>query len=207
MLPKRIVAIGASDFFGIGDPEEGGFIGRFKTWHETQNKDHVVYNLGIRGETTTQMLKRLTSESVPRKPDLLILTAGSNDIRRIGSKNAPVKTPINKFRENIREMIHQGTKMADVIFISTHPFDESKTAPFLYWNPKNYYLRADIIHYEREVKSICKEEQIPYLDIFNQWIDRDYSLFLHEDGQHANAMGHIMIAEELKKFLKNLYSK
>jgi len=51
MLPKKIVALGASDFFGMGDPKEGGFIGRFKKWHEVQDRNHFVYNLGIRADT------------------------------------------------------------------------------------------------------------------------------------------------------------
>ncbi len=206
MLPKKIVAIGASDFFGMGDPEEGGFIGRFKRWHEMQDIHNFVYNLGIRGETTTQILQRLIPEAIPRKPQLLILTAGSNDIRRKGSKDAPLTTSIERFKKNILELIKQGRSLADVVFVSTYPFDETKTTPFSYWNKNNYYFLTDIIAYEKEVRDICTNENVPFLDIFNKWIDKEYLIWLHEDGQHANPIGHKIIFEDLKNYLEILYS-
>lgn len=205
MLPNIIVAIGASDFFGMGDPEGGGFIGRFKSWHEMKNDRHFVYNLGIRGETTSKILKRLIPEAIPRKPELLILTAGSNDVRRIGSRNTPTITPIDIFKKNILTMIKQGKTLADVVFIGTHPFDEIKTTPLSYWNKNNYYLMDDIITYEKEVKKICNQERVPFLDIFDKWIKKNYRAFLHEDGQHANSKGHKLIFAYLKDFLQTIY--
>ncbi len=36
MIPHRIVAIGASTFFGLYDEDHlGGYIGRLKMWHES----------------------------------------------------------------------------------------------------------------------------------------------------------------------------
>lgn len=111
MIPRKIVAVGASDFFGMGDAGQGGFLGRFKQWHEQQSDKNFFYNLGVRGETTTQMIRRLTVESLPRKPDLLLLTAGSNDIRRVGSKTSAVKTSDDDFKANVLSMIKQGREL------------------------------------------------------------------------------------------------
>lgn len=204
--PQKIAALGASDFFGMGDPEEGGYIGRFKKWYEMMDDHHFVYNLGIRAETSEQILKRLVPEAAPRKPDLLLLTGGSNDTRRVGSKDNPVLISIEDYKENIIKLIECGQALAQIIFISIHPFDESRTTPFAYWNKNNYYLLKDSIEYARISKEICESKQIPYLDIFNWWIKEDYFQWLHKDGQHANAIGHQMIFEKLKDLFLSLYS-
>jgi len=205
MKPQKIVALGASDFFGVGDPEGGGYIGRFKKWYEMQDVHHFVYNLGIPAETSEQMLKRLIAEATPRKPDLLILTGGSNDTRRIGSKDTSVLTSIETYKENVIKLIEQGQTLAQIIFISIHPFDESRTAPFIYWNKNNYYLLKDSIEYVQAAKEICEKKDIPYLDIFNWWIQENYFQWLHEDGQHANAVGHQLIFEKLKDLFLSVY--
>jgi len=206
MTLRRIVAIGASDFCGIGDAAgQGGFIGRLKQWHEQQSDKNLLYNLGVRGETTTQMLRRLVVESMPRKPDLLILTTGSNDIRRTSSKTSPVKTPDELFAANVTAMIKQGKALGDVVFIGTHPFDESRTAPFAYWNDQNFYLLGDQTRREAVVAELCKQERVPYFDLFQNWLNQDYFQWLHTDGQHANTEGHELIFRQLKDFLKSLY--
>lgn len=62
MIPQRIVAIGTSAFFGVGDPSNGGFIGRFKTWHQQKDIHNEAYSLGVSrkkvGETTTELLQK-----------------------------------------------------------------------------------------------------------------------------------------------------
>jgi lysophospholipase L1-like esterase len=206
MIPRKIVAIGASDFFGMGDNGNGGYIGRFKQWHEQKSDKNFFYNLSVRGETTTQIIRRLTIESLPRKPELLLLTAGSNDIRRVGGKTSPVKTSDEDFRANVFSIIKQGKALGDVVFIGTHPFDESRTTPFTYWNKQNFYFLDDQKRREEIVAQICQQEQVPFLDLFHAWLDRDYFQWLHEDGQHANSMGHDMIFHELKNHLESLYS-
>lgn len=205
MLPRKIVAIGASDFFGMGDDGNGGFIGRLKKWHEQQSDRNFLYNLGVRGETTNHLLRRLTAESLPRKPDLLILTAGSNDIRRVGSKDSSMKVSDDVFQANVLAMIKQGKALCEVVFVGTHPFDETRTTPFAYWNKQNYYLLEDQKRHEEIVSKICKQEGVPCLDLFTSWLPQDYFKWLHEDGQHANSMGHDVIFGQLKEFLVTIF--
>jgi lysophospholipase L1-like esterase len=206
VIPKKIVAIGASDFFGMGDAGHGGFIGRLKQWHEQKSDKNFFYNLSVRSETTTQMIRRLTAESLPRKPDLLLLTAGSNDIRRVGSKTSPVKTSDDDFTANVHAMIRQGKALGDVLFIGTHPFDESRTTPFAYWNKQNFYLLEDQKRREGIVAAVCQEEGVPFLDLFHTWLQEDYLQWLHEDGQHANSEGHDIIFKSLRDFLESHFS-
>ena len=204
MIPQRIVAFGGSNLFGLIDPKGGGFIGRLKTYHEGQDVHNMVFNLGISGETTTDILKRLLPEAAIRKPDLIIIAIGLNDTKRIGGKTGEITTPKEQFEDNIKMLIKQAQSLSRVILLSHFPPVEEKTAPLTYWNKSYYYLKNDAIKYMQIVKEICDKEKIPYLDIFNKWIKKDYSHLLFIDGIHANEKGHSVIFEDLKAFLKQL---
>lgn len=205
MLPHKIVAIGSSSLAGVGDPQGGGFMGRLKKWHESNNFGNLLYNLGISGDTTTGMLKRLTSEASLRKPDLIIIASGLNDTRRIGKKDAPVTTPKDEFRNNITSLIKKGESLCDVVFVSVYPIDDTKTTPLAYWKKDYYYFMDIATEYAAIAKNVCNKENIPYFDVFNKWLETDYKKWLADDGLHANAEGHTRIYEELKNFLKDLY--
>ena len=70
----------------------------------------------------------------------------------------------------------------------------------------NNYLLSDAIAYTNAVKEICENNKVAYLDIFNEWLQKDYKQWLFNDGLHANSIGHTIIFEELKSFLMRLYS-
>ena len=200
MVPKRIVVIGSSSAEGKVDPEFGGFAGRLRAWHESISPHNHVFNLAISGDTTAGMLKRLVIESKPRSPDLILIQHGLNDTLRRGNKSAPNNIPIAQFKNNVVELIQQAKILAKVAVISVYPIDDSRTSPVSWDNI--YYLLADAKIYTQAAKEICQKTEIPYLDIFNQWIKTDYEKYLYEDGLHTNSLGHKIIFEELKKFLE-----
>lgn len=205
MLPSKIVVLGSSSLAGVGDPENGGFMGLLKKWHEWNNFKNILYNLGISGDTTSGMSKRLTLEASLRKPGLIIIASGLNDTIRTGSRTTPNVTSLDQFDENIKSLISQAKAMCDVVFVSVFPIDDKKTAPLAYWEKDYFYLLNDAIEYTKHVKDICEAENIPYCDIFNSWLQQDYKKWLHEDGLHPNKEGHKVIYEELKSFLENIY--
>lgn len=205
MLPKHIVAFGSSSLHGLMDTQAGGFIDRLKKWHEGLHFKNLVYNLGISGDTTTGMVKRLIPEASIRKPNLILISPGTNDARRIGSRNASSVTPLERYKQNIVDLILQSKTLADVIFIGVFPIDDSKTAPLTYWGKDYFHLMKDIRVYEKMVRETCKEKDVPYMDTMSEWLKRDYTQWLFEDGLHANVIGHQMIFEQLQDLLLKLY--
>jgi lysophospholipase L1-like esterase len=199
MLPQSIIAIGASSFFGRVDPEGGGFVGRLKTWHESNHRKNRVYNLGISSETSTDLLRRLTSECTPRKPDLIILGASSNDARRVGTNDAPCETPIDQYAENLMELIGQALSLCPVLVMIGHPIDEKHTNPVRGTN--KYFSKTDLEKYFDVARNICQKENVPCLDIFKELVDTDYKSGLSDDGLHPNALGHQIIFEILREYL------
>lgn len=205
MIPKRIVAIGTSAFFGYGDATgKGGYIGRLKQWHESQDKDNAMFNLGISGatvgETTESLLKRLVSEATVREPDIILLTSGINDIRRFGSKEASSATSPDQFKTNIQEMITKSRSVArEVIFISTYPLKEKHDSSDNWFLPEDNKAYADI------VKRVCEENKVPYIDVFAGWEKDGYDDLLGPDGVHANEKGYEDIFVTLQSFLLERY--
>lgn len=204
MIPRRIVAIGTSAFFGVGDPLHGGFIGRLKQWHESKGDDNEFYNLGLSrekiGETTNEILERLVPESKVREPQLILLTSGINDIRRHGNPTAPSLTSLEQFETNIHDMIVKTKSVAkDCIFIGTSPIKDKHD------RSDNYLLSEDAKTYALVVKKVCEEENVPYFDLYPLFPEETYEQFVTPDGVHPNEKAHEIIFEKLKEFLLKLY--
>jgi lysophospholipase L1-like esterase len=204
MIPKRIMVIGSSSAEGKVDPLYGGFAGRLRAWHEGFDQHNHVFNLGVSGDTTAEILARLLPEAQARKPQLILVQHGLNDTARKGGNQASPRIGIDGFKSNVEEIITQARSIADAAFISVYPLDDRRTSPVA-WADK-YYLLDDAKRYSTAAKDICAHRQVPYLDIFSQWMERDYMDYLHTDGLHANARGHELIFNALEEFLTQLYS-
>ncbi len=204
MFPKVITILGASSVFGKIDPK-GGFVGRFKLWHESKDIEYnSVYNLGIPGDNTKGMSKRASQEIQARKPDLVIFSLGSNDAARNGKINGKLTVDLQAFKKNVNKLIDIGQKSTSkVVFISAYPIIDSKTHPFR--DTDKYYSMSDLSLYVEETKKICQAKKVPYLDIFSLFLSQDYKKYIFKDGLHCNSQGHQLIFQELKKFLQNLY--
>lgn len=205
MIPQRIVAIGASTVYGRVDVEGGGWVGRLRRWHEQQHLQNAVFNLGIGGDTTAGFLVRMKTEVPARQPDLILFSGGMNDAKRIGSRDAPVTTPLPQFEKNIREIIKTGRQLTDLIIVSFSPKDEARTTP-VSWG-ENYYFNADAVKYAQATKAICAAAKVQYIDIFNGWLKTDYMPLLADDGLHPNSAGHQKIFEAVRDFLIEKYNK
>ena len=206
MLPERIAVIGSSSVHGMIDPEGGGFVGRLRSWHEVQYFKNRVYNLGIPGETTVQMLDRLHRELAPRKPQLVLIQSGTNDARRRESLDAECDTPVDQYTAKIHNLIDTASEYAQVGFIGVYPINDSKTQPLSYWGKNAFYAMDDITRYAEVVESVCTERSIPHLNMMDIWSNEEYDQYIFEDGLHANSKGHQMMFELCKSFLDDNFT-
>jgi len=89
-----IVAFGDSLYAGYGVQPRESFPARLQTALEKNKIAATVTNAGVSGDTTASGLQRLkfTLEGLPRKPDLMIVGLGANDMLRGLS---PVQTRAN----------------------------------------------------------------------------------------------------------------
>lgn len=194
--PLKIVAIGDSLVYGYGDPEKGGWVEQLRRWWMLPDSvGHVLYNLGVRGDRTQQVAERLEiefrhrGEIRNRVPDLIILSVGVNDTPRLGRKEGRNYTEFNQFTSEVDKLLDQAQQLCPVLFVGMIPVEEAKM-PFL---DCLYYNHADQYRYKEATRLACEQRQIPYLDIFDQWMQRDQnwrSQRMTKDGLHPNSLGY-----------------
>ncbi|MDP4009305.1 MAG: GDSL-type esterase/lipase family protein [bacterium] len=194
--PESICVFGDSTSWGAWDMQKGGWVNRL--WFCVANrprKEYVeVYNLSISGGTTETILERLESESTVREADALIFQTGGNDASYYGS-SGDFMVPIEKFRENLEEIIKRAQKITDkIMFMDLKNCDESKTMPVSWIDI--YYTNKNIQRYSSVMQEMCQKHSVHFLDTV-ALNNEDF-----EDGLHPNAMGHQKIFEQVKDFLE-----
>ncbi len=203
MFPRRIVALGASSIYGRGDDEVGGFINRLRLWHEALSPKHFVYQLGIYGESTASLIQRLPAEAAVRRPHLILLYPGFNDIRREGAASAENTVSIEEFGRSIETLVESSLKIAPTLMLTGFPFDETRTTP--YTGSDWYYLRSDAARYTDVIRRICGQKSCPILDYLKNWESDELGDLLAEDGLHCNPNGHERLYRELRERLEEHY--
>jgi lysophospholipase L1-like esterase len=207
--PLKIVALGDSLIYGFGDPDGGGWVERLRRqWLLPDSGGHVLYNLGVRGDRTMQVAQRLEvefrhrGELRNRVPDLIILSVGVNDSARVGRIDGKNYTEIERFSAEIASLLDLAQQLCPVLFVGMVPVDEMKM-PFL---DCLYYNHGDQYRYKEATRIACEKRQIPYLDIFQHWMEHDQNwicdtyggkLRIGDDGLHPNALGYQTLLEEV----------
>lgn len=201
--PLKIVAIGDSIIYGFGDPVGGGWVERLRrSWMVPGSLGHAVYNLGIRGDGVKQVSERLESEFRyrgelrNRVPDLLILSVGVNDSARLNRPNGRNFTEFHKFQDEMISLLDRAKRLCPVLFIGMVPVDEAKM-PFL---DCLYYNHPDQFRYKEATRHACIERQIPYLDVFSDWMHHGATWCQRqvlEDGLHPNVSGYETLLDQV----------
>jgi lysophospholipase L1-like esterase len=197
MTPARVVFFGASSVHGRNDPQGGGFVGRFRAWHEAKSSRNLCYNLGIAGELLASMCERFVPEVSCRKADLTILSLGYNDIHREVSSESAMVTSFDQYETQVEKLLSAAKGVSKLLYVTQLPFDEARTMPL----PRtNWHYRASdgekIVNIGRQ---IAIKHQIPILDLYTRWQISDWLPMLSEDGMHPNAFGHQNIFEVLRE--------
>ncbi len=201
--PLKVVALGDSLIYGFGDPVGGGWVERLRrSWMHPGSPGHALYNLGIRGDGVKQVSSRLEheyrfrGELRNRVPDLIILSVGVNDSARLSRPDGRNFTDFEVFWNEMRGLLERARRLCPVLFIGMVPVDESKM-PFL---DCFYYNHADQHRYKEATRLACKELHIPYLDVFDLWLERGdewYRSQLSPDGLHPNVSGYQALLGDL----------
>ena len=88
-------------------------------WYLEENSDEDVelYNLGINGNTSEDILNRFKSESEQRQPDTIIFAYGINDSSYLIEIDKCL-VEIEQFRRNTQELINEAKKITSkIIFV------------------------------------------------------------------------------------------
>jgi lysophospholipase L1-like esterase len=205
---SQILIFGDSITYGASDLE-GGWASRLRKYVDQKGLSdpdyyNLVYNLGISGNNTTDVLKRFEFEVQQRIKEegetAIIFLIGTNDSQLFKGK---FRTEPEQYENNLQQLYVLAQKYSQkVIFVGLFPIDESKTTPVA-WHKEKFYKNEYIKAYNDSVKDFCQKNNIIFIEIFENFIDKDYkSLF--DDGIHPSSEGHRQMFEIIKdELIKN----
>lgn len=203
----RILVFGASTTYGCWD-KQGGWVVRLRKYLEEQAGDgrpeYQVYNLGISGATSADILRRIDFETKQRlgrwKKDIItLISAGSNDSEYLRDQKRS-QIVLSESMKNIKKCLEIAKKYSHhVLFVGLTPMDEDKTDPIA-WNSNESFFNKDLERYTQAIKDLCRQENVYYIDLWSSFIKTDYQK-LFTDGVHPNSDGHQNIFEAVKDFL------
>ena len=203
----QILVFGDSIAYGAWD-KEGGWVSRLRKFIDEKNLtdpdfECLIYNLGVSGDTTEDLLERFEFELEQRLDEemetILIFSIGVNDSQFVKSKNS-IKIPQEKFRANLEELITAAKKYSSkIVFVGLWPVNEEKTNP-VSWDEDKFYKNDSIRNYSNVIKTICEKNQVHFIDLFGLLLKEDYKKLL-EDGLHPNSQGHQKFFEIIRDFL------
>ncbi len=188
MRDVRICYIGDSFINGTGDPEKLGWTGRLSAKSQNNEIDITHYNLGIRRETSADILKRWEAECQARLPEIsenkVIFSFGVNDtVIENGQKRVSLKDSIS----NAKNMLSMASKKYDVIMIGMPPINDDEQNKIIKELDETY-------------QTLCNKLNIPYLSIYERlindkiWQDEVSS----NDGAHPRDRGYELLANYIK---------
>ena len=171
-----------------------GWVSRLRKYFDNQKgKDVDIYNGGISGDRTKDLLERLEAEAEIRKSKLrsniFIFQIGINDTQ-------DNQISLKQFANNLHALYISAQKFATtVLFLWLTNIDETKTTPTIF-NPDVFYYKKDVIVYNELILNFCLENNISFVDVLSLLSYDDL-----EDGIHPNAQWHEKIYVKVRDFM------
>jgi len=146
------------------------------------------------GTTTAFGLERMEEDVVPKKPDLVLIAFGGNDVA--GPVGKPPRNPPEKYKEDMRKLIRRakqaGAEVMMVCIMQQNPWLEA--APR--WPA-----------YRDKQLELVKEENCALADVYSEWMmlgRRGVPPFtqLHNWINHPGAEGHKLFADVILRFFE-----
>lgn len=193
-----ICIFGDSITWGAYDPEQGGWATHLRNYFEAQDNDIDVYNLGVSGDTTADLLNRIEVEAKSREPNLIIFAIGINGAQFIHSTNG-LRVSLDEFQQNLAKLFAIAKKFTDkVVFVGLTKVDESKTTPCP-WKPDKSYFNENIKQLDKAIEKFCESNKLKFISM-ESVVGNDDLI----DGLHPNTKGHIKIFNRMKSEVESM---
>ncbi len=203
----NIVIFGDSITQGAFDGEFGGWVSRLaahcynRVKNSNQEATHIVFNLGISGDTSKGVRARFEHELALRIQDaekitVLIDIGGNDALVEVATGSHWVE--VDQFIENVSWCIgHAKEKGCAVVVIGMGSSDESRTNP-LPWDSQYALRNVDCDRYDSALKALAASEGVLYIPMNDVITDMQ----LLPDGDHPGAEGHRLMFERVKEYLE-----
>ncbi|HKR88832.1 MAG TPA: GDSL-type esterase/lipase family protein [Phenylobacterium sp.] len=177
----RLIAFGESFVAGVGDPDHLGWVGRALAGRRAV----TLYNLGVRGATSTKLASLWRREAEARlsdeEPCRIVFSFGVNDTWHAAGE-ARV-TPAQSLL-NARAMLTEAASLCPVLLVGPPPIPDAGR-------------QARIEALNENFKLLCARLQVPFIDVFRPlaadglWVCEAAAW----DGAHPGAAGYQRMAD------------
>jgi len=183
---------GDSIVYGSCDSEALGWAGRLRKVLPTDDYNNL-YNFGICGDTSEDVLKRFQIEVDAIGPDKIVFAVGIND-SKFPNDTSEHNVSLDIYEKNLEELITTAKKYTEEITIvgATKVDDEWRSAR------GSRFMNEEIQKFNEVMKQVATRHNLGYIDVF-ETLDPSSDL---DDGLHPNATGYQKMFEVIKSKLK-----
>ncbi len=196
MTNLRVCFIGDSITNGTGDTGFLGWPGRLCAAEVDAGHNLTDYNLGIRGDTSADIVPRWHDEVAARLSPLLhcaiVFNFGINDATE---ENGEIRVSMGQSIKNARALLSEAKLMHSTLWIGPSAVDDSRMPLMTETGETRDKRNARTADYNLGFKALADELDVPYLDMLAKTInDADWHGLL-SDGLHPGPAGHQKMAE------------
>ena len=171
----------------------------------TEKMDYIIYNRGVGGFTTDDMLENMDVQVFGTEPSKIFINIGTNDISNpsISFEEALTHTMTNY--EKILVQIKEKLPETQVYMMAYYPVKEDAPLPEGEWGRTMFKNRnnTNIPIANEEVKKLADKFGYTYIDVNNGLTDANGNLKEEYtiEGVHMYANAYRRVLENLKKYL------
>jgi len=202
MKYDRIYCFGDSITLGCNDSQGLGWPGRLGRGLKRNERSLAVYNLGINGDTSSNIAARWRHETEARSRNetgLLFFAFGFNDASR--PTDGKLQVELQDSIACARELMLAAKSVSDILWIGPTPLDESVNplrTEFDTWTTYN----DEIAGYDKAYAELAQDLDVDYLRLFPEFVqsERYSAALVSGDGIHPGDDGYAMIAEKISSW-------
>ena len=157
-----------------------------------------IINSGKAGYRTDDILDKLDDMVYKYNPSKVFILIGTNDLNSVDTKEETISN-IKEIISNIKNR----RKDTEIYYETILPINKSDDEKI---NKKTVGKREnkDIIEINEEIKKYCAEENVTYIDLYNEFINEDGDLKLKytEDGLHMSSLGYLKMTKIITPYLE-----
>jgi len=180
----RICFLGDSLVNGTGDETAQGWVARVCAGAAAKGSPVTCYNLGIRRETSRDILSRWQNECARRLPGFcdgrVVLSCGVNDTV---IEEGKTRVDLDESLRNVAEILQGAAKKYKVLLVGPPPVGDEA-----------HNVRIQVL--SNALAEAARLQNIPFIDLFSPMIsDVEYKQdVLNNDGAHPTARGYQKLA-------------
>jgi lysophospholipase L1-like esterase len=176
---------------------------RIEQWKPPELIGYELFNRGIGGQTSAQILMRYHAHVSPLAPDILLIQAGVNDLKTIALFPEQQEKILTDLKKNLATLTQRAVNQGITVILTTiFPVGKVPLARKLFWS-------KDVENAIVETNAFISSLQAPNILIFDA-----YSILVNEDGKirpqysrdllHLNQEGYKLLNQELERFMVSL---